>query len=493
MTTEYMLAPPIELNRIGIGGFLEATDEALELMTFEEASAWRILPLRSTEDFVEVALADNKIPVDQLDLLAHRWGRVVVPHYTDKDVLERSIAYAYSMGSAAGSIAKGQEVDTPIVRYVSWVIEQGIRTRASDIHFEPMKDRLRVRFRIDGQLEAFPSPEFQIWPSVLGRIKLLAGLLMDEHRYPQEGGIRFVAGGADWDVRVSTLPGLFGEGVVLRLLARSALPESLQALGMEDDHAALASAMITSRDGLVLAVGPTGSGKSTTIYTLLQQLDPLQQKIITVEDPVEYRIEHVSQVAVQRSFGLTFAKNLRAILRQAPDVILVGEIRDAETANMALSASMTGHLVLSTLHALDAPSSITRLQDLGIEPFLLSSALRGVIAQRLVRKLCSHCSVPSDATPYERQQMQLLGRALGTLYREDGCSRCAQQGYQGRVGIFECLTLSEALAAYIDSRAPLHVLRNETRKGGVRSLLMDGLNKVEHGLTTLDALIGVSV
>lgn len=203
-------------------------------------------------------------------------------------------------------------------------------------------------------------------------------------------------------------------------------------------------------------------------------------------------MEHVSQVTVQESFGLTFEKNLRAILRQAPDIILVGEIRDAETANITLSASMTGHLVLSTLHALDAPSSITRLQDLGVEPFLLSSSLRGVIAQRLVRRLCPHCSVPSDATPYERQQTQLLERTLATLYREDGCSGCLQQGYRGRVGIFECLKMNESLGAYIDSRAPLHVLRDEIRKLDVRSLLMDGLNKVEQGVTTLDALIEVS-
>lgn len=487
-----MSAPPVESNSIGIGGFLEATGEALELITLEEATAWAMLPLRVTEDTVELALTENASAVGQQDLLSHRWGRVIVPHYAEEAVLARSIAYAYSIHKPGAFSSVEHEDETPIVRYVSWLIEQGIHRRASDIHFEPLEDGLRVRFRIDGQLEVFPSPELQIWPSVLSRIKLLAGLLIDEHRYPQEGGIRFSSGEDDWDVRVSTLPGVFGEGVVLRLLARSALPDSFQMLGMEDEHAALARGMIASRDGLVLAVGPTGAGKSTTVYTLLNQFDPLQQKIITVEDPVEYRIEHVSQVAVQESLGLTFAKNLRAILRQAPDVILVGEIRDAETANIALSASMTGHLVLSTLHALDAPSSITRLQDLGVEPFLLSSALRGVIAQRLVRRLCPHCNVPSDATPYERQQTQLLGRTLSTLYREDGCPGCLQQGYRGRVGIFECLRMDEALGAYIDSRAPFHVLRNEIRRLGVRSLLMDGLNKVEQGVTTLDELIGVS-
>lgn len=270
-----MSAPPVELKSIGIGGFLEATGEALELVTFEEANAWAMLPLRVTKDTVELALTENKSAVSQLDFLSHRWGRVIVPHYAEEAVLGRSIAYAYSMHRPGALSSIEDKDETPIVRYVSWLIEQGICKRASDIHFEPLEDGLRVRFRIDGQLEVFPSPELQIWPSALSRIKLLAGLLINDHRYPQEGGIRFSSGENDWDVRVSTLPGVFGEGVVLRLLARSALPDSLQVLGMEDDHAALASGMIASRDGLVLAVGPTGAGRSTTVYTLLNQFDPL--------------------------------------------------------------------------------------------------------------------------------------------------------------------------------------------------------------------------
>lgn len=487
-----MSTPPIELSRIGIGGFLNAEDEALDRLPFEEASAWGVLPLSVSLEGVRVALVHNDQSMCLLDRLSHRWECLVIPEYVDSALLVRSIAQAYSQKKITNTFVIAHEDETPIVRYVSWILEQGIRERASDLHFEPTEKGVRIRFRIDGQLVPFPSPKTQLWPPLVSRIKLLAGLVMDEHRYPQEGAIRVHAEGEDWDVRVSTLPGIFGEGVVLRLLARSSLPDDLQDLGLEADHVDLVHALLAVRDGLVLAVGPTGAGKSTTMYTLLKQFNPVERKIITVEDPVEYRLDHVSQVAVRASMGLTFAKQLRAILRQAPDVILIGEIRDAETANIALSASMTGHLVLSTLHALDVASSITRLLDLGTEAFLLSSALRGVIAQRLVRRLCQECSIPSDATPYERQQMQLLGRSLGALYRNDGCSYCEDQGYRGRVGIFECLKLNDQMGAFIDAKVPLHALRNEIRNSGVRSLLMDGLIKVEHGVTTLDALIGVS-
>jgi general secretion pathway protein E/type IV pilus assembly protein PilB len=383
----------------------------------------------------------------------------------------------------------------PIIGLVQRIISEGSKRRASDIHLEPLEKRFRIRYRVDGILHEVEDLPKRLHPSIVSRIKLMANLSIAEKRLPQDGRIHTEVNSKVIDLRVSTLPTSFGESIVIRILDKEELALGLPQLGLWEDDQAAFERMIAMPDGVFLVVGPTGSGKSTTLYAALSYLNRADRKIITVEDPVEYEIFGINQVQVCRDVGMTFAAALRSVLRQAPNIIMVGEIRDRETAEIAVNASLTGHMVFSTLHANDAPSAVTRLMDIGIKPFLLSASLRAVLAQRLVRRNCVGCKQSDEPN-------QKLSNALGIsshqlteakLMKGKGCVKCNSTGFRGRVGIFELFTLSETLEQMVYAEASLLELRNKMKEMGMRTMRDDGVRKVLAGLTTCEEVLHVTV
>jgi len=390
---------------------------------------------------------------------------------------------------------RAAEEDGPIIRLVQRIVAEAIRQRASDIHLEPLERRFRIRFRIDGRLREIENPPRSLHPAVISRLKLMANLSLGEKRRPQDGRIRVRSGGKDLDFRVSSLPSVFGETIVMRILDKEGLRLGLPELGMFSDDEDTFGRLIAQPDGIFLVTGPTGSGKSTTLYAALNHLNRPDRKIITVEDPVEYQLTGINQVAVRREVGMDFSAALRAMLRQAPNIIMVGEIRDQETAEIAINASLTGHMVFSTLHTNDAPSAISRLVDLGAKPFLVSAALRAVMAQRLVRMICPECRVGSAPTAREltllgMESAEMAGRQL---FRGRGCPHCGGSGYFGRKGIFELLEIDETLERMIYEHATLVALRRQARESGMRTMREDGLRKVLAGWTSLEEVTAVTV
>jgi general secretion pathway protein E len=371
----------------------------------------------------------------------------------------------------------------PVVRYVNLLIREAFEGRASDIHVEATDQGPAVRFRIDGALTAATAPPRSIQAAVVSRLKLIADLDIAERRTPQDGRIRIRFDHQDLDLRVSTVPTLNGESIVLRLLDHGGGPSGLDALGMPDAVFTAFSEIARRPHGIVLATGPTGSGKTTTLYAALQLRDAATEKIITVEDPVEYRLSGVTQVPVNAKAGMTFATGLRSILRQDPDVIMVGEMRDAETARIAVQAAMTGHIVFSTVHTNDAPSAVTRLIDLGVEPYLVAATLQGVLAQRLVRRVCAHCSdwTEDDSSLCDIAPVFAHGQQVR---RGVGCSLCRHTGYRGRVGIFEFLKVGNAVRAQIGTSSDVVAMRELAVREGMRELISDGRDKVREGITT---------
>ena len=390
--------------------------------------------------------------------------------------------------------------DAPLVRLVNSVIFQAAEDGASDIHFEPQEDALVVRFRVDGVLQEVQRIPKRMTPGVTTRLKVLAKLDIAERRKPQDGRISLnaAAAGRMLDVRVATLPTVEGEKVVMRLLDKSRRAPTLEELGLSDAMRAQLSGIIAKPTGALLVTGPTGSGKSTTLYASLTTINRPEINIITVEDPVEYRLNGVNQVQINQRAGLTFASALRSILRSDPDVVMVGEIRDGETAKISIEAALTGHFVLSTLHTNDAPSTITRLNEMGVEPFLTGAAVSGVMAQRLARKLCAHC-----CEMYQPSVEELLGSRVSpevalasdgmAFYRKRGCPRCNQTGYKGRVGIYQLLTMTEEIAQLAVARAPREELERAAIAGGMKTLWDDGLAKVAAGLTSVEELARILV
>ena len=366
--------------------------------------------------------------------------------------------------------------DAPIIRMLNALLTQAAKDGASDIHIEPYERSSAVRFRVDGTLREVVQPNKALHAALISRLKIMAELDIAEKRLPQDGRISLRIGGRAIDVRVSTLPGVHGERAVLRLLDKGEAKFSLASLGMQGDTLARFSQRIAQPHGIVLVTGPTGSGKTTTLYAALGQVDTSTTNVLTVEDPVEYELAGIGQTQVNAKIDLTFAKALRAILRQDPDVIMIGEIRDHETAQIAVQASLTGHLVLATLHTNDAPSAVTRLTDMGIEPFLLSSSLLGVLAQRLVRKLCPHC----------RRQGE------DGLWHPVGCDHCGHSGYKGRTGVYELMTVDERMQALIHARAPESELIAAARGAGLRSMREDGERLVAAGITSMEELLRVT-
>ena len=379
----------------------------------------------------------------------------------------------------------------PVIRFVNLVLGQAIRDHASDIHFEPFEHEFKLRYRVDGVLHEMAPPPKALALPIASRVKVLAGLDIAERRVPQDGRIRTTLDGRLVDLRVSTLPTQFGESVVLRVLDQSALQLDLSQLGMSAEVLTGVQEIIRRPNGIFLVTGPTGSGKTTTLYSGLRAINAAELKLLTAEDPVEYDIEGIMQVPVNPAAGLTFASALRTFLRQDPDVIMVGEIRDQETAQIAIQAALTGHLVLSTLHTNDAPTAITRLLDLGVEPFLVATTLEAVLAQRLVRRICPRCRTEAPPRPELLRQVGLTGEdAAGHgLFHGRGCEHCAQTGYHGRLGIYEWLPMTEALRELVTDEAPVLRMQQRAREEGVRSLREDGLRAVFAGETTLEEVL----
>ena len=384
--------------------------------------------------------------------------------------------------------------EAPVIRLVNHLISKAVEARASDIHIEPFEKTLRVRYRVDGVLLDTESPPMRLQAAVISRIKVLAKINIAERRLPQDGRIRMEVSGKSLDIRVSTIPTIFGESVVMRLLDRSGVLPGLDELGFPSQAQQRFEALVRKPHGIILVTGPTGSGKTTTLYATLRQISTVDKKVITIEDPVEYQLEGVNQIQVKPKIGLTFASGLRHIVRQDPDVILVGEIRDRETAEIAIHAALTGHLVLSTLHTNDAAGAITRLLDMGIEDYLVSSTLLAVMAQRLVRQICSACKTPFllEEKAWQELRAPSVGAGGLRLFRGEGCPACNGTGYYGRTGIFELLILEDELQRLILKKSDANTIRGEAVKQGMRTLWQDGWEKVAAGITTYEEVLRVT-
>ena len=387
--------------------------------------------------------------------------------------------------------------DASIVRFVNQIILEAIDDRATDIHFEPMESHLRIRYRIDGLLyeATVPSTISRYQAAIISRLKIMADMNIAERRLPQDGKIKVRKGEQDYDLRVSTIPTPYGESVVLRILSRDSEFVTLEKLGFDEHHAGILRQMISRPHGIILVSGPTGSGKSTTLYAALNEINTVDKKILTIEDPIEYRINGVMQVQVNPAINLTFARLLRTFLRQDPDVIMVGETRDQETAQITIRTALTGHLVFSTIHTNDACSVVTRLLDMGIEPFLISSSVEGLLAQRLVRRLCPHCKQEYKPDPAALKRVNVTGDDPSTLklYRNRGCEKCRYTGFSGRTAIYEIVHITEEFRRMIVDRAPANLLKKLAVKNGMRPLRHDGWMKCKAGLTTIDEVLRVTM
>jgi len=384
--------------------------------------------------------------------------------------------------------------DASIIRFVNQVLVEAIEKRATDVHFEPFEHRLGVRYRVDGVLQEanLPRDARRFHAAIVSRLKILSHLDIAEKRLPQDGRIKLRVAGREIDVRVSVIPMLYGEAVVLRILDRSSTLVGLDGLGMAGEDLPDYQKVLSLPHGIVLVTGPTGSGKTTTLYASLARINDTERKIITIEDPIEYHLDGINQIQVDTRTGLTFARGLRSILRHDPDVVLIGEIRDRETAEIAVQASLTGHLVFSTLHTNDAPGAITRLIDMGVEPFLVSSSLEMVVAQRLVRLICPACKVPMDDQDRRRVQLEAGQDVPDPLYHGTGCDACGGTGYRGRRGVFEIMPITDELRALVTARASAHEIRRSAVGAGMKSLREDGWRLVRAGKTTLEEVLRVT-
>ena len=475
----------------------------------------RVLPLRRTSEGVEVALSDP-LNVEALEDLRLWFGAPILPVLVDSQTLLNLLHQVYEtpaeeaeqvvedLGDEGLDLEMGLEEPTdlmdavdeaPIIRLVNSLLFRAVRQRASDIHFEPFEREIVVRFRIDGVLHNVLTLPKRFQASVVSRIKIMASLNIAERRLPQDGRFRIRLAGRDIDIRVSVIPTAFGERIVLRLLDKSAALIQLPDLGMDGRTLATFRRLIRSSHGILLVTGPTGSGKTTTLYAALSEINDPEKNILTIEDPVEYQIRGIGQIQVNPKIDLTFARGLRSILRQDPDVIMVGEIRDLETAEIAIQASLTGHLVFSTLHTNDAPGAVTRLVDMGVEPYLVSSSLLAILAQRLVRLLCPACRRPHRLTREEALELGLSPEEAGEgvdVFAPGGCAQCMGTGYRGRTGIYELLVVTEPLRELILRHRDATTLRNAALEQGMVTLRRDGARKVLAGLTSVEEVLRVT-
>jgi general secretion pathway protein E len=489
---------------------IPAEPPVLEHVSVEYMRSLRILPVGVEGGVLRLAMAD---PGDTatVEVLEQVTGLVVEPVLVrPRELLERfDTIYGEGEGGGDGEggesgieILNEDEADVehlrdmaseaPVIRLVNQTLSRAVEQRASDIHVEPFENELRVRFRIDGVLHDQDPPPRNLTAAIISRIKLMAKLNIAERRLPQDGRIKLRLVGREIDLRVSSLPTLYGESVVLRILDRSSVVVDLGRLGMPEDILSDFSHMISQPHGLILVTGPTGSGKTTTLYGALDKINSPELKIITIEDPVEYQLRGVNQIHVKSQIGLTFSAGLRSIVRQDPDVIMGGEIRDAETAEIAIQAALTGHLVFSTLHTNDAAGAISRLLDMGVEDYLLASSLIGVLAQRLVRRVCSVCRRRIDASPEFLKELGPRGSRPVTVYESEGCAECAGTGYRGRGGIYELLSCDDKVRNLIVTRATADAIKQQAVSNGMRTLRMDGYWKVADGMSTVGEVLRVT-
>ena len=459
------------------------------------------------------AVIHNPLLLDQLDDLARRLNFDLDPFLASKSDFLKAIDRFFRedsdgfqplfqelsenqvrLGSQAVSSTVSKQDDGVIVQYVHLIIKEALKRGASDIHLEPLEKRFRIRFRVDGVLQETESPPKRLQPAIISRIKLMSQMSIAEKRLPQDGRIQLELQDRLVDFRVSAVPSAHGETLVLRVLDKESLQLGLGELGFWDDDQEQIESLISNPDGIILVTGPTGSGKSTSLYSCRNFLNKPDRKIITVEDPVEYQISGINQVQVKREIGMTFSAGLRAMLRQAPNIIMVGEIRDRETVEIAINASLTGHLVFSTLHTNDAPSAVSRLRDLGVEPFLISSSVRAIMAQRLVRRVCAECSEPVSLSDLDLAALKNdLDPNQEPAWRQgQGCPACNGTGYRGRIGIFEIMTITPEMESLIYSGSSLQDIRQLAQEQGMRTMRQDGLRKAMKGQTTVSEVMSVT-
>ena len=499
-----VLASALGIDCVDLTGF-EPPLVLLHLIPAGLARLHGAFPVGMSNGILTVALADPLNPQVQEDLrfaLGKDIGVVVAPvhqieemiqkHYgSDSNSLDEVLAELGSVDPNNLQSAEAEANSTPIIRYVDLVLAQAVQDRASDIHFEPFEDDFKIRYRVDGALyEMAPPPKYLALP-IISRLKVLANLNIAERRLPQDGRIQTYTAGRHVDLRVSSLPTQFGESVVLRVLDRSTVNLNIEALGMPEYIYNYILETIEKPNGIFIVTGPTGSGKTTTLYACLNKINTIDSKILTAEDPVEYDIEGIIQVPISEGIGLTFARVLRAFLRQDPDRIMVGETRDLETAQISIQASLTGHLVFTTLHTNDAPGAITRLIDMGVEPFMISASLEGVLGQRLIRKICTNCRTPYEPNEAVLAQLGLSPHDIGdkNFYYGKGCEACNHTGYKGRKGIYELLNVTDPIREMINQRAPNVVLRQKAIELGMATLRQDGLRCIFEGETTIEEVL----
>jgi len=482
----------------------------------EDARRFKVIPVAFGETGLVVAVSDP-LDIDTIDSLSFLLQRelelvctspekireALIKYYGTAeeaaDVLKEKLGEGVDLGLEIGdgaAIAEVDEADAPIIRMVSMLIIEAHRSGASDIHLEPLDKKFRVRFRIDGVLQEMQAPPKRLQSAIVSRLKIMTGSMsIAEKRLPQDGRIQVKIKKKPIDLRVSTIPTNHGESVVMRVLDKSSLVLGLPELGFFSDDRETFERLIQLPDGILLVTGPTGSGKTSTLYTCLNYINKPDRKIITVEEPIEYQMTGINQVQVNPEIGMTFPAALRSILRQAPNVIMIGEIRDLETASIATNASLTGHLVFSTLHTNDAPSAIARLTDIGVQPFLVASSLRAIMAQRLVRRICLNCRQPAELSESEMRALQIEPGQLhdAQVMQGRGCEQCRGTGYKGRIGIFEIFVFDDEVRHMINKRSATLSLRQRARELGMRTLREDGVRKVLAGLTSAEEVISITI
>jgi len=496
---------------------MQIPDEAISIIPRHIAKKYHVVPLFKADGKVAVAIADPS-DLNTMDSLGHLLGAEIEWRVASEQDIEAALNKYYGgekkavvderfkdviqeLTDSEVQITAGEDdgtaidADAPLIRLVNQIILEAFKMRASDIHLEPLAKRFRLRYRIDGVMHEMKAPPKRLQPSIIARLKIQSAMSISEHRIPQDGRIQTKVGAKIIDLRVSCLPTNHGESIVMRILDKEGLKLGLPELGFFQDDQQLFEKVISLPDGILMVTGPTGSGKTTTLYSCLHFINRPDRKIITVEDPVEYILAGINQVQVSETVGLSFAGALRAILRQAPNVIMIGEIRDLETASIAINASLTGHLVFSTLHTNDAPSAVTRLIDIGVKPFLVASSTRCLMAQRLVRKICKKCPEPYQPTEPEMRALQLTPDMVknATVMKGRGCANCSNTGNRGRFGIFEIFMIDDEARKLIYDKVASSVLRARAREMGMRTLREDGIRKVLAGLTTPEEVIRATV
>jgi len=507
----FQLAMPyIKLSEIKI------PKEVIERIPAKLATHYNLIPVEMSEGILRVAVSDP-LDIHTLDDLRMLLKVEVEPIVSAPKEIEDAIRKYYGIGAETveemmdeSAASHSMEVEThdiedidemaedaSIVRFVNQIISEAFRDRATDIHIEPLENELRIRYRIDGVLyeAAIPPAIRRFQNAIISRVKIMADMNIAERRLPQDGKIKVKMGETDYDLRVSSVPTPYGESIAIRILSRDSELCTLDKLGFDPEHIKILRELILKPHGIILITGPTGSGKSTTLYAALSEINSVDKKIITIEDPIEYRLPGVTQIQVVPQIGLTFARILRTLLRQDPDVMMVGEIRDQETAEITIRTALTGHLVFSTIHTNDACGAVTRLLDMGIEPFLVSSSVEGLIAQRLVRVLCPECKAPYTPRTelIERLNTRREDISDATFFRPVGCEKCRYTGYHGRTAVYELVKLNETFRRLIIKREPANVLRMEAMKDGMKPIRLDGWHKVKHGITTTDEVMRVTM